>query len=116
MASKTNFKWNLNARSPVIRDVIWSTSVQHGAEDGALVIERALAGQNLTKISDKEIITRIYRFVCYEGYPIRSKYYCSSERSADNGRKYFSNKSESIRQSVLKRFKQEEKDAIDRLN
>lgn len=103
----------------MIKDVIWSTSVQHGAEDAALVIQRALAGQNLTKMTDKEIITRLYRFAYYEvssKIPTNSEYRYCSERGADKGMKYFSNEIESVKRSILDRFKEEQKTAIARLN
>ena len=56
----------MDERSSVIKDVIWSTSVQHGAKGGALVIQRALAGQDIENLSDTELINRIYRSVCLE--------------------------------------------------
>ncbi|CAF1580025.1 unnamed protein product, partial [Didymodactylos carnosus] len=89
---------NLDERSPVIKDVIWSTSVQHGADGGALIIQRALAGQNNKNLSDEELINRIY-----------------NERGANNGQKYFRRSSENVRNGVLNRFKNEKHDALQRL-
>jgi hypothetical protein len=57
---------NLDGRSPVIKDVIWSTSVQHGAGGGAKIIRRVLEGQNNENLSDEELINRIYKWVSLE--------------------------------------------------
>jgi len=59
-------KLNLDGRSPVIKDVIWSTSVQHGAGGGAKIIRRVLQGKNNDNLSDEELINRIYKWVSLE--------------------------------------------------
>ena len=81
--------------SPAIQDVLWSTAVQHGS-GGANTIFRA-AGIK-PGMSDREIIQRVY-----------------AERAANNGMKYFSKSSESIRKSVVNRFKREMQDALSQL-
>ncbi|CAF1630117.1 unnamed protein product [Rotaria magnacalcarata] len=96
----TNYKldMNLDQRSSVIKDVIWSTSVQHGPSGAAKVINNALEGQDIASLTDKEIIKRVY-----------------AERGAENGMKYFSKSSEAIRKGVVNRFENEERDAVKQL-
>lgn len=83
---------NVAERSPAIQDVLWSTSVQHGSGGAANIFKSAGITSNMT---DAEIIIRIYR-----------------ERSADNGKKYFPSSSDSVRKSVVNRFKSELSDAL----
>lgn len=81
---------NANSRSLALQNVIWSIGVQHGS-GGANNIFRA-AGIN-NNMSDRQIIEKLY-----------------AERMKVN--KYFSRSSQSIRNSVYKRFQQELKDAL----
>lgn len=83
---------DVNKLSKAMKDVLWSTSVQHGA-GGALNVFKG-AGIK-PGMSEAEMIRRIY-----------------AERGANNGKKYFSRSSPSIRASVVNRFKSEVKDAL----
>jgi hypothetical protein len=81
-----------------VYDVIWSVSVQHGAFNGAELIERAMRAQNLNFLTDRDIIKLIY-----------------TERSSErrNGElKYFSRCSAAVQEGVRRRFRNEEKDAL----
>lgn len=88
---------NVENRSKAVQDVLWSTSVQHGAA-GAAKIFRNAVGSN-ANLSDAEIIKRVY-----------------AERSADGGNKYFPSSSASVRNSVVNRFGNELRDALSMLS
>ncbi len=79
-------------KSAAVQDVLWSTAVQHGSGGATNVFKNAGITPGM---SDREIIIRVY-----------------AERSKDNGKKYFKNSSESVRNSVVKRFKTELQDAL----
>lgn len=83
---------DINKRSRALQDVLWSTAVQHGAAGANRVFKNA--GVN-NKMSDKQIIEAVY-----------------NERMANNGMKYFSKSSSSIRKGVVNRFKREKQDAL----
>lgn len=83
---------DVSSRSKALQDVLWSTSVQHGSGGAANIFKNAGITENM---SDMQIIQRIY-----------------AERSADNGKRYFSSSSDSVRQSVVNRFKSELIDAL----
>ena len=85
----------MNKRSNALQQVLWSVSVQHGPGGAKKIFSRA--GIN-NKMSDAQIIDAVYR-----------------ERSANKGMKYFPSSSQSIRNSVLRRFESEKKDAISML-
>lgn len=78
--------------SPAVQNVLWSTAVQHGSAGAANVFKGAGIRQGM---SEAEIIQRVY-----------------NERAANNGMKYFSRSSASIRQSVVNRFRSEMQDAL----
>lgn len=78
--------------SLAVQNVLWSTAVQHGAGGASNIFKAAGIKQGM---SDAEIIKRVY-----------------AERSANNGAKYFSKSSASIRKSVVNRFQNELKDAL----
>lgn len=87
---------DVNRRSQAVKDAIWSTAVQHGSGSVAKIVKNA----GITPMtSDAEIIRRIY-----------------AERAADNGKKYFSSSSTAVRNSVVKRFNNEMKDALNMLS
>ena len=50
---------NLDSRSPVIKDAIFSVSVQFGGKGGANLIHKAL-GNDASNLSDEDIINKIY--------------------------------------------------------
>lgn len=86
---------NVSKRSKAIQDVLWSTAVQHGVKGAEKIFKNA----GITPmLSDEQIINRIY-----------------NERAAKNGNKYFSSSSAPIRNSVVKRFASERKDALSML-
>jgi len=88
-----NMGLDVNKRSQAVRDVVWSTAVQHGVGGAQSVIKAAIG--NNPNISDEELIRKIY-----------------AERGANDGKKYFSSSSDSIRQSVVNRFRNELQDAL----
>lgn len=78
---------NLDKRSPVIRDVIFSTAVQHGEGDASTVFHNAL-GNDASHLSNEDIINLIY-----------------NERS--KVKKYFSKSSPETQDSLKDRFLKE---------
>lgn len=87
-----NLKLQLDKYPKAVHDVLWSTAVQHGAGGAYNVFKNAGI---VNGMRPEEIIKRVY-----------------NERMANNGRKYFSRSSASIRQSVVNRFKKEMNDAL----
>lgn len=86
---------DLSKRSPAVQNALWSTATQHGVGGAVRVFKNAGITNNM---SDADIIKRIYQ-----------------ERGADNGKKYFSRSSDSIRQGVVNRFQRELQDALSML-
>lgn len=86
---------DVTKRSQAVQDAIWSTSVQHGSGSVAKILKNAGISP---MTSDAEIIKRIY-----------------TERAAGNGTKYFPSSSTAVRNSVVKRFGNEMKDALNML-
>jgi len=86
---------DVTRRSQAVQDAIWSTAVQHGSGSVAKILKNAGISP---MTSDAEIIKRIY-----------------AERAAGNGTKYFSKSSTAVRNSVVKRFGSEMKDALNML-
>jgi LysM repeat protein len=89
---------DFDKRSQTLNDVLWSTAVQHGPAGAANVIQRALAGKDVSKMSDADIAKAIY---------------------AERGRKnsngslvYFSGSSAAVQRGVANRFQNELKDAL----
>ena len=72
---------NLDSRSPVIKDAIFSVSVQFGGKGGTNLIHKAL-GNDASNLSDEDIINKIYD---ERGY-----------------KKYFKNSSENMQNSIKK--------------
>lgn len=85
-------------RSAALRDVLWSTAVQHGGGGATNVFRRALAGSDAAALSDQEIIQRVY-----------------AERGAENGQKYFSSSTPEVRAAVQRRLTLESRDAQEML-
>lgn len=93
---------DLSSRSSVIQDVIWSVSVQIGP--GSALISNALAGKNISELSDTQIVELIYE-----------------ERGAlreDGLLKYFpkASKDTEQKQGLINRFKAEKKAALKQLS
>ena len=49
---------DLEAHNPVVKDVIWSMSVQHGMVKK--VVKDALSSQNIATMTDADIINKMY--------------------------------------------------------
>lgn len=90
---------DINEYSMVLKDVLWSTAVQHGPFNN--IFKNALRGSDLTKLSEKEIIQKIY-----------------SERRRMNGNRlaHFSRVGGSWKKSLIQRFESEERVALSRLD
>ena len=89
---------DLNTRSAALRDVAWSTSVQHGPGKADDIFKKALAGRDPAKVSDEQLIKDIY-----------------AERGRTNSSGnlvHFSSSSKSMQEGVANRFKNESKDAL----
>lgn len=87
---------DVNQRSAAIRDVTWSVSVQHGP--GTRLIDNALAGKDISKLTDQEIIIAIYDE--------------RSRKNSDGNLVYFVNSSKNVQTGVENRFKNELQDAL----
>lgn len=85
---------DLENRSDAVRDVLWSTAVQHGGRTDD-IFERAVAGRDVTTMTDAELISAVY-----------------AERGRDDGAAYFGRSSEAVRAGVMNRFRHEERDAL----
>jgi len=86
---------DLSNRTPIVADVIWSTSVQHGAGGCAKIFDRAFKTLGTTNPSDAAIIEAVY-----------------NERGARKGMKYFGRSRANVRSSVVRRFRNEKADAL----
>ena len=86
---------DLSSRSPIVGDVIWSTSVQHGPGGCARIFERAFQSLGTTNPSDAAIIEAVY-----------------NERGRDNGSAYFGRSTPAVRASVVRRFQNEKADGL----
>lgn len=87
---------DVERRPQAVKDAIWSTAVQHGVGSVSKILKAAGVSPMM---SDAEIIKRLY-----------------AERGANNGMKYFSKSSSNVRNSVVNRFKNEQKDALSMLS
>lgn len=86
---------DFNSMNNVVKNVIWSTAVQHGSAGASNIIRNA----EITKdMSSEEMIRRIY-----------------AERGADDGLKHFGGSSDNVRSSVVNRFENERTDALKEL-
>jgi uncharacterized Zn-binding protein involved in type VI secretion len=89
---------DFSQRSAALRDVLWSTAVQHGGGGATNVFRRALAGVDGATVSDQEVIRRVY-----------------AERGAEGGQKYFSHSTPEVRAAVTRRLANESRDAQEML-
>lgn len=101
LASKVLADDNLdvNTRSGALRDVIWSTAVQHGP--GTSIVHRACATLNCPTSDptyDKQLICAIYAE--------------RGRKKPDGNLAYFSKSSPSVQAGVAKRFQNEQQDAL----
>lgn len=88
---KSNYNFDINSRSNALKNVLWSTAVQHGVNGSVNLFSKV----NLNG-SDKEIINEIY-----------------NERQKVNI--YFRSSSIDVRKSVYNRFNREREDALSML-
>ncbi|HMQ07401.1 MAG TPA: hypothetical protein PKC30_08880 [Saprospiraceae bacterium] len=89
---------NLDQYSEVLKDVVWSTAVQHGPFNN--VFKYALGSANLSSLSEEEIIERVYR---------------ERSRTRNGILVHFPRVSQRWQNSLLQRFKGEKALAISRL-
>jgi hypothetical protein len=90
---------DVNTRSRALRDVVWSTSVQHGGASS--IVNKAIAILNCTTADptyDKQLISAIYAE--------------RGRQKPDGNLAYFSKSSPNVQAGVAKRFQNEEKDAL----
>lgn len=96
---KNDLGLDVNDRSKVLQDVLWSTSVQHGGKTS--IFNQALKGVDLSDMSDYDIIKAIYK-----------------ERGRKNKESimvHFGKNSVRVQNSVSRRFEKEEQDALEAL-
>lgn len=98
---------DVTARSAALRDVVWSTSVQHGPE--TQVIARAIANVRAQGVEPADGQT-------YDRALINAIYDERGRRGADGGLAYFTSASASVQASVANRFAEERRDALNMLN
>lgn len=94
---------DLATRSKTLRDVAWSTSVQHGgASDN--IFQRALqrTGKTANTVTDAELISAVYAE--------------RGRRNADGQLAYFTSSTRNVQTSVANRFINEERDAQNALS
>lgn len=94
---------DLSTRSAAIRDVVWSTSVQHGPETGATIKAMArVEAQGLTPADGK----------AYDRALINAVYDERGKRDASGALAYFTSASADVQVSVANRFASERGDAL----
>lgn len=97
---RTELNLDLDQCSNALRDVAWSTSVQHGARNEVFhrALEKVSQENRLGQLNDREIIELVYEErgrVDSDGVPI-----------------YFPSSSPRVQRSVRNRFKKEQRDAL----
>jgi LysM repeat protein len=86
-------------RSKALKDVLYSTAVQHGPESN--VFKKALAGKDVSKMSDADIIKAVYAE--------------RGKKNKDGELAYFSRETAKTQGNIANRFVNEQKDALDML-
>lgn len=94
-------------RSAALRDVVWSTAVQHGPETGA--IARAIANVRAQGVTPSE-------GDAFDRALINAIYDERGRRSDNGGLAYFTSASAAVQTSVANRFAEERRDALTMLN
>lgn len=94
---------NVTDRSAALRDVVWSTAVQHGPE--TQVIARAIANVRAQGVTPADGQT-------YDRALINAIYDERGRRDAGGGLAYFTSASASVQASVANRFAEERRDAL----
>src|SRR5262249_18992501 len=94
--------FDVDAHSNALRDVAWSTAVQHGAGNKIFqrALQKAIEENRVGQLSDAEIIAMVY---------------AERGRVTDGKSVYFSRSSPKVQESVRKRFKSEQEDALKEL-
>jgi hypothetical protein len=100
---RRELNFDVDQRSNALRDVAWSTAVQHGAGNKMFhrALEKATAGKPLDQVSDRELIELVYAErgrIDEAGVPV-----------------YFTKSSPQVQKGVLNRFKNEMQDALQAL-
>jgi hypothetical protein len=89
---------DVSKRSAALRDVLWSTAVQHGPGGAPGIFKVALHGRDPSKVSDAEIIKAVY-----------------AERGRTDSRGnlvHFPGSSKAVQRGVANRFRNEQRDAL----
>jgi LysM repeat protein len=94
---------DLSARSPALKDVAWSTSVQHGPETNAIVKAMARVEATGVRPSDGQ---------AYDRALINAIYDERGKRDASGALAYFTSASAQVQASVAARFGDERRDAL----
>jgi LysM repeat protein len=94
---------DLSTRSAALRDVAWSTSVQHGPETNAIVKAMAKVEAQGVKPTDGQ---------AYDRALINAIYDERGKRDASGGLAYFTSASAQVQASVAARFGDERRDAL----
>lgn len=84
---------DVSQRSPALQEVLFSTAIQHGPGGAPALWDKALTGADPSKLSDADIINRLY-----------------DERSKVGS--YFKSSTKEVQDSVRNRFTQERADAL----
>jgi len=82
----------------VVSDVLWSSSVQRGPAGAVTVFTRALAGRDVSQLTDADIINAVYAE--------------RGRKDRNGGLAYFSSSSRAVRAGVAQRFVDERADAL----
>jgi len=94
---------DVNSRSGALKDVVWSTSVQHGG--GTNIVDKAFAtmkAQGTFNPADKN----------FDANAIKAIYAERGAKNPDGSLKHFSNNSPAVQKGVSDRFVNEQKDAL----
>jgi hypothetical protein len=86
---------DVTTKSKTLQDVVWSSSIQHGAGGANNVFKRSLATLGNNAPAEDALIRAVY-----------------AERSRDNGMAYFGRSTPNVRSGVVKRFQNELADAL----
>ena len=86
---------DVRVKSKTLQDVLWSTSVQHGAGGCNRIFKRAIKNCGNLAPTDEALIVAVY-----------------NERAKNNGMAYFKRSNANVRASVVKRFNNEKLDAL----
>ena len=86
---------DVRVKTKTLQDVLWSTSIQHGAGGCNTIFKRAIKNCGNPNPTDDALIVAVY-----------------NERARDNGNAYFGSSTKTVRKSVVMRFNNEKLDAL----